>query len=814
MKTSLKTLFRRLWRHRLFTGLHVLGLAIGISSCWVIYRIVSYEFSYENKLPKKENTYRLISGFIYDEKESLNGGVSAPMYKGIREQVTGIERVVPYFNTWINTVEVKQPGKQPVHVEEPKEIIAVDSAYFGMVAYTWLAGDKFSALQKPESVVLTESRAKTYFSGISPADMLGQTITYNDTLHKTVTGIVKDLDYATEFTGQEFIAKLNEDYPLVEWTNTNGSDKLYLQIAKKSDTARVMAQIKALLAEKVAAFHQEKKPTFSMNRWLELMPLSESHFSTRINEGEVHKTSKPVMYGLIGIAGFLLLLACINYINLSTAQVPQRAKEIGVRKTLGSSRWALVSQLLSETLVTVLLATILSIGLSRFAFFFLGDLIPDGTLQHAGGFAAFLFTVLLLTIITFLSGLYPARIIAKVEAVSIMRGQGVWTAGHNRLTLRKSLIVFQFVIAQLFIVGAIIIGSQLSYTLKKDLGFNKEAIVLVKVPWKLTRNKLYEGKQFTLADELRKQSGVQSLAIGTEPMTNGYSSSPLEYSNGGTQPPVQKQIYKKWVDTAYVGLYDMKLLAGRNLHASDTTNEYIINETAMKAFGFTKPQDAVGKLIGRGSKKFPIVAVVKDFHLRSFYNTIDPMALMTDKKGMSTLNIKLNGTDPAKWQQTIKAIEQKWYAFYPPETFSFKFYDETLETMYKQERDLSKLINLVTIISIVISCLGLFGLVTLTAFQRTKEIGIRKVLGASVRGIVGLLSSEFVKLVVIALMIASPIAWWAMDKWLQDFAYRIHIEWWMFGITGLAAVVIALVTISFQAIKAALANPVKSLRSE
>jgi putative ABC transport system permease protein len=654
----------------------------------------------------------------------------------------------------------------------------------------------------------------SYFSGLSPADMLGQTITYNDTLYKTVTGIVKDLDYPTEFTAQEFLVKSNEDYPLVAWTNTNGSDKLYLQIAKQSDTARVMAQIKALVAEKVKAFHQEKKPTYSMNRWLELMPLSESHFSTHINEGEIHKASKPVMYGLMGIGGFLLLLACINYINLSTAQVPQRAKEIGVRKTLGSSRWSLISQLLSETLVTVLLAASLAILLSKLAFIFLGDLVPEGALQHSGGPAAFLFIVLLLTVVTLLSGLYPARIKAKVEEVSIMRGQGVWTAGHNQLTLRKSLIVFQFVIAQLFIVGAVIVGSQLNYTLKKDLGFNKEAIVLVKIPWKLTRNKLYEGKQFPLADELRKQAGVQALSIGTEPMTTNYSSSPLEYNGSGMKDPVKRQVFKKWVDTSYIRLYNMELLAGRNLHASDTTNEYIINETAMKAFGFSTPQEAVGKVIGRGDKKFPIVAVVKDFHLRDFYTTIDPMALMADKRNLNTLNIKLNGTDPAKWQQTLKAIEQKWYAFYPPETFSVKFYDETLEAMYKDERNLSKLINLATIIAIMISCLGLFGLVTLTAFQRTKEIGIRKVLGASVTGIVRLLSSEFVTLVLIALAIASPIAWWAMSKWLQDFAYRIHIEWWMFGLTGLAAITIALLTISIQAIKAALANPVKSLRSE
>jgi ABC-type antimicrobial peptide transport system permease subunit len=258
----------------------------------------------------------------------------------------------------------------------------------------------------------------------------------------------------------------------------------------------------------------------------------------------------------------------------------------------------------------------------------------------------------------------------------------------------------------------------------------------------------------------------------------------------------------------------MKMLAGRNLHASDTTNEFVINETAVTAFGFSSPQDAIGKIIGQEGSKFPVVGVIKDFHQQDFHTTIDPLALMADKDGQGQFNIKLNTADPSKWQQTIRAIEKKWYSFYPAGSFEYKFYDQELEAMYKEERNVSRLINLSTIIAVVISCLGLFGLAIITAFQRTKEIGIRKVLGASVTGIVGILSSDFIKLVLIALVIASPVAWWAMNKWLSDFAYRIDIEWWMFALTGLAAVVIALLTVGFHAVKAAVANPVKSLRSE
>lgn len=814
MNTSFKTLFRRLWRHRLFTGLHILGLAIGISSCWVIYRLVSYEFSYEAKLPNKGNIYRLTTGFIWDEKESHSGGVSAPLYMGVREQVTGVSSVAPVYGMYINTEEVKQTGKKPLPVKEPKDIVSVDTGYFNMVSYTWLAGNKATALQAPESVVLTESRAHSYFSGLAPQDMIGQIITYNDTVHKTVTGIVKDLDYPTEFTAQEFLLLTKKDYHINAWTNTNGSDKLYLQIDNPADTGRVMTQIKAVIEEKMKIWAQENKPSFSFNRWFELLPLKDSHFATYINETNVRKASKPVIYGLIGVAAFLLLLACINYINMSTAQVPQRAKEIGVRKTLGSSRRSLIGQLLSETLITVLLAAALSVLLTKLAFYFLADIMPDGLQEQPTRPVAFLFIALLLGLTTLLSGWYPARLIAKVQAVSIMRGQGVWTGGHNRHALRKSLTVFQFVVAQLFIIGAVVTGSQMKYTLKKDLGFDKEAVVLVNVPWKILRNKQYKDKQFALADELRKQTGIESVSLGSAPMSANYSSSQFVYSDPNQKDPIKKQVFKKWVDTGYIRLYNMQLAAGRNLHPSDTTTEYIINETAMKVFGFTTPQEAIGKLIGPEEEKHAIVGVVKDFHLRDFHTTIDPMALLSEKGNLTTFNIKLNTTDPAKWQQILKIIEQKWYSFYPPESFSAKFYDETLEAMYKDERHLSKLINLATGIAIMISCLGLFGLVTLTAFQRTKEIGIRKVLGASVAGIVRLLSAEFVKLVLIALVIAIPIAWWAMSKWLEDFAYRVQIEWWMFAVTGLAAVVIALLTLSFQAIKAAIANPVKSLRNE
>jgi len=820
-KTMIKkytaTAIRHLWKSKLFTALNIFGLALSISACWVIFRIVDYEFSYDRGLPNNKNIYRVVTGFIFDEKESYNGGVSAPLYQGVREQIGGLKYVVPVFGKGVNAVEINNTAGKPTIIDEPKNIVATDAAYFNMLPYRWLAGNKSKALFAPESVVLTESRAKQYFPHKKSSEILNQTITYygySDTVQRTVTGIVADLKAPSEFTAQEFCALSTKAYELNAWTNTNGSDKLYLQLKSGTKPDKVLKQIENIAANKLKEFQQKKSDAFKFKRWFQLLPLDESHFSTYINEGDIRKASKPVLYGLSGIALFLLVLACINYINMSVASIPQRAKEIGVRKTLGSSQAALIGQFLSETMITTCMAGILSYLFSLLAFWLLKDIIPPEITPMTNIFQLIGFVIFTAIIVTVLAGLYPAWLITKVKAVNIFRGTSIGLKSGSRFSLQKVLIVFQFVIALVFITSALIVGSQLQYALNTDMGFNKDAVVLVDIPWKYTSDKKYENKQFSLLSELKRIPGIQNISLGTAPMINNYSSSPYDYVQEG-KDPIEKQVFKKWVDTAYLDLYDMKLLTGRNLHASDTTNEFVINETAVKAFGFASPQDAIGKIIGqKGGQKFPIVGVVKDFHQQDFYKTINPMAFQSEKDNLNTFSIKLASKDPSQWHKTLKAVEKDWYKFYPPETYSYKFYDEVIAKLYEQEQHLARLVDLATIVSIFISCLGLFGLAVLTALQRTKEIGIRKVLGASVLGIVRLLSKEYVWLVLIAFVIATPVVWWAMNKWLQGFAYRIEIKWWMFLSAGIIAFVLALVTVSFQAIKAALANPVKSLRSE
>lgn len=813
LKNYFITTLRHLWRKRLFAALNIVGLAIGISASWIIYRIIDHEFSYDALLPDKENIYQVVSSFSSDSKM---GGVGAPLYQGIRAEIPGLEQVVPVCFQFINSAEVKRGPNEIFVKEDPERVVAIDTSYFKMLPYTWLAGDKKTALNAPESVVLTESRAREYFPKAKPEEMLRQTIQYygRDTMLRTVTGIVADYDMPSEFIAQEFFSLPKRTYETYMWTNTNGSDKLYLQFKKETDVKATLALINNLEARYWKALGEERGETLQRSKSYELLPVNDIHFATNVTDYfGITKTSETVMYGLVGIGVFLLLLACINYINMSVAQMPQRAKEIGVRKTLGGGRWHLIAQLLIETFIITLLAAIVAFAFSRLSFWILADIIPPGvTLQ--GTFSAFLiFTLGLILLVTICAGLYPSWLVTKVKTLNVLKNYSP-TQLPGQFSLQKVLIVFQFFIALVFIISAIVVGAQLRYTLKADLGFTKDAIVVVDIPWKYLNDPRYQDKQYTLIHELRNTPGIEGVALGSIPLASGASSSPFEYI-GKDEDLLEKQLFKKWIDTAYLDLYQMELLAGRNIHVLDTVNEYLINESAAKAFGFTTPQEAVGQLIGqRGNTKYTIVGVVKDFHTLDFYTPIGPLVLMSEKSNLYTFNIKLSSRNPDQWQETLKAIETKWANFYPAHAFQYRFYDDTLKTLYTQERQISKLINLATAITILISCLGLFGLATLIAFQRTKEIGIRKVLGATVTGIVTLLSRDFLKLVLIAMMIASPIAWWAMNEWLADFIYHIDIQWWMFAAAGFAAVIIALLTVSWQAIWAATANPVKSLRDE
>ncbi|WP_345030368.1 ABC transporter permease [Ravibacter arvi] len=819
-RLTLKNSLRHFVRNRLFTFLNILGLTIGISACWVIYRYVRFELSYERGLPDKENIHRVVSKISYSEEEgSYSAGISRPIYFFLKEEpVRSLKRAVPVYKIWGRQVMIPAHGKQAGRLEdldfEKNMLVATEPAYFEMVNYRWLAGNQHQALRNPDEVVLTEARARFYYPGLTFDEMIGQPLIYEDSLQHTITGVVAALDYPSEFNGQEFflVKKREQDNTLEEWTNTNSSDRVYIQTKDDKAAAEVLEQINSTVAAKYKQLTAKRELKGTYHRTLELLPLQASHFSTFLNERGQSKTSRTVIFGLIGVGVFLLVLACINYVNLTTAQMPQRHKEIGIRKTLGSAGRHLISQLMMETVVVVLASFLCSIVVSQVGVGLLGDLMSEESRAFADPETLVIFLVAVLLVTTFLAGMYPAWLITRVNAVAIFRNKASGRVGN--LSLRKILIVFQFVIAQVFIVSALIVGQQLRYTLQKDMGFNKDAVVTVAIPFKLYANPQVHEKKITLANEFRNIPGVKELAMGTEPLSENYSSSNFVYSDAPNLAPVGMQVFKKYVDTAYVQFYDLKLLAGTNLSASDTTKEFVLNETAVRAFGFKNPGDAVGKMLGYMGRRYPVVGVVSDFHQQDFHQAIQPLTLLSGKTSLSAYNIRLDGSDRAGWPATLAALKTTWGTFFPEEMFSYHFYDESIAAMYKKEQQLHKLTNLSTGIAVVISCLGLFGLASLTAFQRSKEIGIRKVLGASVPGIVRMLSGEFVMMVLLAALIAAPVVWWACNKWLEDFVYRIEISWAPFVLGGVVAVLAALSTVSYQGIKAAMTNPVESLRND
>lgn len=794
---------RHLWRNKLFTALNILGLAIGISASWIIYRMVSYEFSYDQHEPDRDRIFQFYTHGVMEDGESREQiFIPKAILPHLLNDISGVEKTAPLYYRNFSTA-LTPDGRT---LEQLDEQVATLPDYFEMLAYQWLAGNPKQAIA-PDKVVLTAKRAQRYFPGKSPASMIGQTITYNDTVQKTVSGIIADLDYLNSFPAQEFFALNPEDLTNTDWQRVSSEELLFVKLEKGVSTNSVLDQLNRVNSSLNRDFFKEHK--FKID--YKLLPLAEKHFATHLSLRS-RTVSKPVLFGLLGIAAFLLALACINYVNLTTAQLPQRAKEIGIRKTLGGKSSSLIWSYLKETFATCMLAVLLSVLITTIGLRIFAEYLPEG-MNHFNNYAEMLlFSIALITGITLIAGIYPSWLATRVQTVRVLKGEINQSVGGYQLNLRKGLIVFQFVIAQLFAVCAIIIGQQLRYTLDKDLGFQHEAIVTVDIPYKVQADSSYQGKQFVLKRMIEQHPEINNVALGDIPMSNWMNGWGMDYrSDTGT---VQKGLLFKNVDADYLKVYQIPLLAGRTLQETDTMRELLINETALKNFGFHKPQDAIGQILYQGGSPRFIVGVFRDFHQFSLKSEIPALAFSAVKPRLSSFNIKLAGKRPSSLASTIALVEKEWKQVYPGFDFQYQFYDDTIRDLYQQERRTAKLISAATIVTLLISCLGLYGLAALTAFQRTKEIGIRKVLGATVNGIISLLSKDFVKLVLIALLIATPIAWWAMNKWLEDFIYRIEIQWWMFALAGCGAIFIALLTVGFQAVKAALANPVDSLRNE
>lgn len=791
-----KLIFRRLRRHGGYVTLNVLGLTIGLTTAFLIFLYVRFERSYDDFHTKADRIY-LLNG---DEKTSSGvmrqGMTSAPMGAALGRVFPEIEAVVrqQFQSTLIRRGAV---------VFQEEHCAYVDPAFFAVFDFPLLHGDRRTALSSPSSVVLSESTAKKYFGDSDP---MGQTLLIRDEgIAVKVTGVMKDMPENTELKADLLVSKSTTAQSDAEWDKHWGNIGLYTYVLLRPD-----ADVRAL-QKKFPAFveQQDGAEEKQLQLWflLWLQPLRDVYLysGTEGNPGgPVFGNPRNVfVFSMVGI--FVLLIAGINFVNLTTARSTERAREVGIRKVAGAPRRQLIGQFLGESVLQALIAFVLAVlccwllipvfnGLA-------GKPMSTGLLQHPGDLLIFFGIA---AGIGLLAGIYPALVLSAFRPVMVLKGR--FATGTRGLLLRRSLVVFQFVISIGFIAATFIIRAQLNYLRDHPLGFDNQQMVVM--------NTYGDEHKLALKTEIGRLPGVLSTGLSSSTPGNGgllYSLSNMENKKGAMQTG-NLNIYL--VDLDYIQQYKLSLVAGRDFStafATDSTKAMIINESAAKDLGYTNPEEAIGRRFSSFGREGRIIGVLKDFNYYSLHDAISPLGMMVDPSDANLLSVKVN---TAGLPGTIAAIEKVWKKVTPYRPFSFYFEDEQFNRQYADEDRFGRLFVDFSVLAILISCLGLLGLASYSTLQRTREIGIRKVLGASVAGIVRLLSGEFLRLVALALVISVPLCWIFMHQWLADYYYRIEFPWWVIGLAGGLTLMVALLTIGFQTVKAALANPVDSLKTE
>ena len=807
LRTYLLPAWRSLTRNKIYALINLSGLALGICACIIIYIVASYEFSFDNFHPAGNRIYRIGARIQEDvgssfASEGYGEDIPPPALAACRQEIPGIEAIAGFYPYPANVTITK--GRT---ISSPQTIIA-DTAYFSVFHYDWLAGNPATALLNPFSVVLTASQARKYFGPDNPAAWVGRELIYNDSLHVHVTGILKDWTRPTDFPYTSFISAstipvsfLQKDHRTDSWHFSPGNHWI-LTVAR---TAKNVTLQQLTLSLTTLTIRNTGADPFlrSLHFTLIAQPLSDIHFNSAYDHDGIRKANRPALFALMATALFILLIAIVNVINLSTAQSAQRSKEIAMHKILGSGKTRIRIRFLLETATLTFVAAAIGLLGVRPALAALHDYLPDTLPVHLLSPATLLFTLAVATLTTLLAGGYPAGILASMPPMINGQQPGIRSATGKAL-VRKSLIVFQFTISLIFIIASFITSRQIGFLLDSNPGFNKDAIITL---WGDAP------RMRTLAAELRRLPSIADLTLQDHaPMGDAIIDLPVQYE-GRKDKELRVSILA--ADEHFLPTYQMKLLAGHNVRPGDSASEFLINETYAHALGFQQPDQALGKFLTLNGKTSPVVGVVADFHTASFHQSIGPILMAHIPDMEWSMGIRLVATDRhiSGITNTLAQIRAKWKKIDPNTPFEYSFLDDNIAALYHQDQQLVSLINAAMWLTISIACMGLVGLIVFVVEKRRKEIAVRKVLGADVLNIVALLNGEIIALVTIALLIASPVAWYGAQRWLQNFAYRIPMPWWLFPLAGVAAIAIASLTISTQVIRAALANPVKSLSS-
>ena len=805
LKNYFKIAWRNILRHKGYSAINVSGLTVGIAACLLIFVIIQYELSYDTFQPNYKNLYHIVTEQKDANGISYNPGAAAPATDALRLEFPQAKVASLNSNYGCQiTVENGDAQKSTTgnKFTENIGVAFMEPQFFDIFSWKWLAGSA-QVLANPNMAVLDKSTADKYFGSWTNA--VGKSLKMDNLVSLKVAGVIEDAPDNSDLPFKILVSYItwkkypNNYYFASDWGSLSSNHQVFMLFPPNSTESNINKQLER--------FTIKYYKTGLKEHLVFAQPLSLMHFDTRLgNTLGDHVTSKATLSTLSFIAVLIIIMASINFINLSTAQSVGRSKEVGIRKVLGSSRKQLIAQVIGETTLIVFIAVVLAFIVAELALPYLKNIasVPDSIGLLNAGTLFFLLGVSAAVIL--LSGVYPALIVSGFKPVAAIKNK-ITAASIGGIPLRRALVVAQFAISQLLIIGTIVAVNQMDFVNKADLGFNKNALLIIPgYTDSLSLQKMQSFKQQLLQNPAVKFASFASDA----PSSDNNSATNFYFNNSMKDPGFP--VFTKEADADYFKTFGLRFAAGKGYDVSDTMRQVVVNQTLMRKLGIQHDEEAVGKTLKLGSGSWAVITgVVEDFKTNSLRETVKQTIIFPSKRNESEIAVKISTQNLSS---TVASIQKLWETTYPEYAYNGFFLDDNIAKFYKQENQLALVYKIFAAIAIFISCLGLYGLVSFMAVQRVKEVGVRKVLGASVSSIVFLFSKEFMILIIISFAIAMPAAYFLMSSWLQNFAYRVSLSVWVFLLAIASSILIAWLTVSYKAVKAALVNPVKSLRSE
>lgn len=795
LKNYFKTTTRNLLRNRGNTFINVFGLSLGITCSLILFLLIAFFLSFDRHHENFDRIYRVVtSSKNQDGNRVYSNGVPSPMADAVRADIPGIEKLVFVSNKYTNShIGIHEDeAAQSRYFEEREGVAFTEPTYFDVFTRELVQGQA-SGLSRPGTVILSEKLAHKYFGR---TDIIGREIKLDKKHLLEVAGIMEDAPRNSDFPFNMLIsyATIKDDYEVHGWGSVSSDDQIYL-VAGNSVTPQQ-------IDENLIAFREKYQPDDDQDRRYFLQPLADLHFDTRFSNYRYVTISQGNILTMGLVALFILATACINFVNISTAVAVKRAKEVGIRKVLGGTRSQLIRQFLGETLMVVLLSVVVALGMAELLLIYINpfldvnlsiDWFSDGKTE--------LFLAATVLVVTLLAGVWPSMVLARLTPAAVLKSK--WSGARaSGFSLRKLLVGLQFVITPFFIIGTLVLVAQRKFLTESDLGFGTDAVVVIELSDREVPRKK------TLKESIEKLSGVQHVSLAsTTPLSGSISVTDVQIDGD----PNDYYVDIKWSDENYLEVYNIDLAAGKSLPAIDTMNSAVVNEEFLRKAGIDNPQDAVGRMLHIWGSDVPVIGVVSNFYSRNLRMKLEPLMFINGIGNTRTMSVKLAG---GNLKQHLAAIEKEWKSVYPEYTFEYEFADDVIAIMYESEQQMATIFTFFSCIAIFLGCLGLFGLVSFTVNQKVKEIGIRKVLGASVHSILKVISSDFLKPVLAGFIIAVPLGYFLMSMWLENYQYRISLGFDFFLIALAATLLIAVITTGYKTLSAASANPVDSLRDE